>query len=171
MTLNPERDRAIAFIVEGIARELLEKFGVTGPPVPVRHMVGHLPPPWRQIQLVRVPILPWEAMHTGNDPHSDVILLRQGLTAAQERVAIAQQMFHLFLMRLNAREIWAGPLDFPGVWANHFGRHLLLPTKWLGGGGSGKARPAAVARLFDVPEALAVQRLRELGLDTVSSIY
>jgi hypothetical protein len=58
MTLNPERDRAIAFIIESIARELLEKFGVTGPPVPVRHMVGHLPPPWRQIQLEPIRITP-----------------------------------------------------------------------------------------------------------------
>ena len=163
MPYNQGRDQAIAFVVESIAQGLLERFGVLAPPVPVRRMVSQLPPPWHRIQIARVPILPWEAMHAYNGPQGDVILLRQGLTVVRERVAVAQQMFHLLLPRLNAREVWAGPLEFPGVWANHFGRHLLLPTEWLYGGGL--LEPAAVARLYNVTEILAVQRLKDFKLN------
>ncbi len=155
------RERAIAFIIESLAHELLTRWGVSAPPVPVMDMLDQLPPPWQRVRLLRVPALPWNATYS-RAPQRDFILVRQGLTAAQERAAVARELFQLLLSRLNGRGIWAGPLDRPGVWANHFGRCLLLPTEWLNGGGP--LALTAVVRRFDVPRSMAAQRLRELGL-------
>lgn len=162
MAYDPERDEVIAFIVECIAQGLLHRLGVTAPPAPVLEMLERLPPPWRPIKLMRVPILPWPAMHASDEEQGDIILLHQGLAPELERVAVAREMFRFLIPRLNAKGIWTGPLDRPSVWANWFGRCLLLPANWIGGGEP--IEVAAVARRFGVTEALADQRLRELKL-------
>lgn len=136
--------------IDLLVQSLLERYGVTQPPVPVERMLQ-------------------QSEHTlwDIDPTEMSATIGHGLYRFEPRMAQARLLYRAICDSESARE---HGLDVPWPPSRHeikyFARSLLMPEAWVRAIPAGQRGPDALGELFQAPSFDVVTRLAELGLNT-----
>lgn len=134
--------------IEQLARNLLERYNVQGPPTPIERMLQE-------------PTLDlWSV-----DPSELSATIGHGLYRFAPRMAQARLLYRAICDSETARlHGWNVPWPASRHEIKYFARNLLMPADWVLAVPEEQRTPDNVGLIFQVPTFDAVTRLAELGL-------
>jgi len=157
-----QRDRGLA-AAERRAGEVIDRFGLTGPPVPLVNIC-------RALGLtVRERPFDYVAGLFVNDDVFPVIIVNARQRRVRQRFTIAHELGHYFLGHGQKSFAEPGGEDGQERDAERFAACLLMPATWVrryweAYAANRENRLSILAELFDVSSAALKRRVKELGL-------
>ncbi len=145
------------------AKEVVERFGLSGPPVPLAEICRALG--------IAVYVRPFEYVAGVfiNDDVFPVIIVNSGERRVRQRFTIAHELGHYFVDHGHQSFAEPGGGSRRERDAERFAACLLMPAAWVKGyweayAANDENRLAVVADLFEVSPTALKHRISELGL-------
>ena len=152
------------FLTESLAYGLLQAFGVSGPPVPVRDMIEAPHRAFGPLSLLELNLGLYDAAYRSLLNGSRLIAVELDHPATVQRAAMARELYVAFCRSQRAAELEWPDREEPRHRSEYFARCLLMPAAWVEHIAAGSCSAEELAVVFGVSTELMASRLGELNL-------